>query len=116
MPKAGSSADQHTAARLDISGQSFYGKNAHNRKVDIRVNAQTKTHAEADVFQQAKDAGLSGQRATLYVDRELCASCGDFGGVGSLLRGTNIKEVVVVTPRGKYLVTADRPSVPRPID
>jgi hypothetical protein len=116
MPPVGSAADKHTAARLDAGGQSFYGRNAHNRPIDIRVNAQTKTHAEADVFQQAKNAGITADTATLFVDRDLCDSCGDYGGVGSLLRGTGIKQVVVVSPSGRFLITADRPSVPVPID
>src|SRR5439155_26863944 len=47
MHAAVSPEDAHTAARLDIDGQSFYGRNGHGMDIDIRANAQTKTHAEA---------------------------------------------------------------------
>jgi len=116
MPRAGSADDAHTAARLDVGGRSFYGHNAHGRNIDIKVNAQTKTHAEADVFQQAKDAGATGERATLHVDRDLCTACGVKGGVGSLMRGVGISRLTVNSPSGRFEITAQRPSVPRQIE
>ncbi|MBM7774763.1 RHS repeat-associated protein [Actinokineospora baliensis] len=115
MPKAGAADDVHTAARLDVGGQSFYGRNAHDLPVDMKVNAQTRTHAEGHAFQQAKNAGATGERATLYVDRDLCRSCGRYGGLGSLMRATGVSELVVHSPAGRFLVTASRPSVPRPL-
>jgi deoxycytidylate deaminase len=84
--------------------------------IDIPVNAGTRTHAEADAFQQAKDHGVKADTAYWYVDHELCAFCGDSGGLGSLLRGTGIRQVIVVDPTGRYLITAARPSTPQPID
>jgi hypothetical protein len=47
-----------TLARLDVGGRSFYGINAHGRPISLRTNAITRTHAEADAFQQAADALL----------------------------------------------------------
>ncbi|MGW4214794.1 deaminase [Lentzea sp. NPDC004789] len=85
MPTSGSANDTFTAAMLVVGGAVCCGRNAHGREVDIRVNAQTRTHAEADVFQQAKNARVSGAQAVLYVDREFCRSCGASGGVGSLI-------------------------------
>src|SRR5689334_21133321 len=35
MPVAGSPDDKHTASRLDIGGQQFYGKNAHGRTITM---------------------------------------------------------------------------------
>jgi RHS repeat-associated protein len=112
LPPAGSADDVYTAARLDVRGRSFYGRNADDIAVNIRVNAQTRTHAEASVFQQAKNAQVSGRTGTLYVDRPLCSSCGDYGGLGSLMRGAGVDRLYVVTPKGRFLVTASRPSRP----
>ena len=117
MPVAGSPEDAHTASRLDVPGSDpFYGRNAHDVPITMRVNAQTATHAEAASFQQALNAGARADRVTLYVDRPLCDACGANGGIGSMLRATGIKEVEVVAPNGRFLITADRPSVPIPIE
>ncbi|WP_206059488.1 RHS repeat-associated core domain-containing protein [Nonomuraea zeae] len=116
MPAAGSADDVFTAARLKIDGQVFFGRNAHGRNIDIRVNAQTKTHAEADVFQQAKNAGAKGKVAVLHVDRDFCRSCGATGGVGSLMRGLGVEELLVHTPSGIFTINATRrPSIPIPL-
>ena len=114
MPQAGSAADDATAARLRVGKRVFYGKNAHGRPTDIFVNGQTKTHAEGDVFQQAKNAGASSREGTLWVDRDFCASCGDNGGVGSLMRGIGMDRLLVHVPSGDYIIDATkRPSKPR---
>lgn len=116
MPARGSADDTFTAARLQVDGQVFFGRNAHGRPVDIRVNAQTKTHAEADVFQQAKNAGASGKVAVLHVDRDFCRSCGATGGVGSLMRGLGVEELLVHAPSGIFTINAvRRPSTPKPL-
>ncbi len=115
LPVAGSADDAATAARLDVGGRTFYGQNAHGRDITIRVNAQTATHAEADVFQQALEAGVSSKTATLYVDRALCVACGAKGGVGSLMRGLGVDDLLVVSPEGNFLITSVRPSVPIPL-
>jgi hypothetical protein len=105
-------SSEPTVARLDIGGQRFYGRSGHGREIDIDVNAQTETHAEADVFQQAKNAGVSAGTAQLYVDHPLCESCGVRGGLGTLMRATGVKYLVAYTPDGIYRITAARPSVP----
>jgi hypothetical protein len=115
MPAAGSPEDLHTASRLDVGGLQFYGRNAHDLQITMKVNAQTATHAEAHSFQQARNAGATADRATMYVDRSLCDACGKNGGIGSLLRGTGIKEVEIVAPNGRFLIRATRPSTPIPI-
>ncbi len=69
----GLQAGEGALARLDIGGRSFYGINAHGQQVNLRVNAITHTHAEADAFQQAANASMRGGSATLYV--RSCAVC-----------------------------------------
>ena len=93
-------AGEGTLARLDAGGKSFYGINAHGQPVSLRVNAITRTHAEADAFQQAANDGVAGGRATLYVDRALCSACGSNGGVLGLARQLGLTEVKVITPQG----------------
>jgi len=87
-----------TLARLEINGQVFFGINAHGQKITMNVNAITRTHAEADAFQQALNAGVRGGRGTLYVDRALCDACGKNGGVRSMVRELGLSELTVVTP------------------
>ena len=93
-----------TLARLDVGGRSFYGINAHGQPVGLRVNAITRTHAEADAFQQAANAGVSGGRGTLYVDRALCAVCGPNGGVRGMARQLGLEELQVITPQGTQVI------------
>ncbi|EGX6618227.1 hypothetical protein JE592_004432 [Salmonella enterica] len=93
-----------TLARLDINGESFYGINAHGQPVTLKVNAITRTHAEADVFQQASNSGIKGGKATLYVDRDLCPACGRNGGVRGMARQLGLEEVTVITPSGTQII------------
>jgi RHS repeat-associated protein len=114
MPVAGSAADEDTAARLAIGDRVFFGRNApaqQGRPVTLKpLNAITRTHAEGDVFQQAADAGLLNQaKAVLHVDRDLCDSCGLYGGLGSLIRAIGLKELIVYTPSGRFIATGARP-------
>jgi RHS repeat-associated protein len=94
-----------TLSRLDVGGESFYGINAHGQPVTMKVNAITKTHAEADSFQQAINAGATGKSGTLYVDRDLCAACGVNGGVKGMAPQAGIEELEVVTPSGSQVIT-----------
>lgn len=89
-------------ARLDIAGRSFYGINAHGQEVTLRVNPISRTHAEADVFQQAANAGISAPRARLTVDRPtgLCEACGTNGAVNGMARQLGIETLEVATPKG----------------
>jgi len=93
-----------TLARLDVGGRNFYGINAHGQPVNLRVNAITRTHAEADAFQQAANAGVSGGRGTLYVDRALCPACGQNGGVRGMMRQLGLEELEVITPQGTQVI------------
>ena len=106
--------NSHTAARLDVDGQSIYGRNGTQIPVDIKVNAQSRTHAETHAFQQMKNKGYQSDTAVLYVDNKFCRPC-ERGGVGTLMRATGVKEVLAFTPQGTFLITAKQPSSAKPI-
>jgi RHS repeat-associated protein len=103
LPAAGTEG-AGTLSRLDVGGQSFYGINAHGQKVDLTVNPISRTHAETDAFQQARNAGTSGGSATLYVDRDLCRSCGQNGAVESMAKQLSIDNLTIVTPSGTVVI------------
>lgn len=64
-------------------------------------------------FSKRKMRVLPARReGTMWVDRDLCTSCGKKGGVGSLMRAIGMDELVVHSPSGVYRITAARPSVP----
>ena len=94
---------EDTLARLDLGREQFYGVNAHGQRISLRTNAITRTHAEADAFQQAANAGISGGRGRLFVDRELCRVCGPNGGVVSLARQLRLDELEITTPSGSRI-------------
>lgn len=100
----GLSAGEGTLARLEVNGQTFYGINAHGQPITMGVNAITRTHAEADAFQQALNAGAKGGNATLHVDRGLCMACGQNGGVRSMARQLGLDQVTIVTPQGTQII------------
>jgi hypothetical protein len=100
----GLKAGEGTLARLEVDGKAFYGINAHGQPITMGVNAISRTHAEADAFQQALNAGVKGGNATLYVDRALCAACGQNGGVRSMARQLGLSQVTVITPQGTLVV------------
>lgn len=114
LPPAGSETDKSTIAKLEIAGQSFFGVNSssnpYRRAITFNVNSITKTHAEADAFQQAADAGIRGGKARLICDRELCAACGLRGGVNSMAWQLNIEELEIVTPSGSKTITVQPPN------
>jgi RHS repeat-associated protein len=95
---------QGALARLDVGDRTFYGINAHGQPVSLRTNPVTRTHAEADAFQQAANAGVSGGRGTLFVDRDLCGYCGRSGGVAGLARQLGLDELEIVTPAASRVV------------
>jgi hypothetical protein len=74
------------------------------KDIDLVVNPISRTHAEADVFQQAANAGVTGETATLYVDypNGLCLACAGNGGVDTLARQLGLREVQVVGPNFSY--------------
>ncbi|MEG4985002.1 deaminase [Microcoleus sp. BR0-C5] len=114
LPPAGSEIDKSTIAKLEIAGQSFFGinsgSNPNRRQITFNVNPITKTHAEADAFQQAADAGIRGGKARLICDRELCAACGLRGGVNSMAWQLNIEELEIITPSGSKTITVKSPN------
>jgi hypothetical protein len=102
LPPAGSAADTSTVCRLDIGTQSFYSVNAHGEPINLVVNAQSATHAEGGAFQQAAGSASVGREtsAVLFVDRELCRACGDFGAVSSMAEQLGLLHLDVYTPSG----------------
>lgn len=117
MPPAGSETDKSTIAKLEIGGQNFFGinsgSNPNPRQINFNVNPITKTHAEADAFQQAADVGIRGGKARLIVDRDLCAACGIRGGVNSIAWQLGIEELEIITPSGSKTIAVKPPNIRR---
>jgi RHS repeat-associated protein len=101
-----SSPGSATLSRLDVGGQSFYGISAHGQGITMNVNAISATHAEADAFQQAINAGVQANTGTLFIDnvKGLCAACGTNGGVKSMMNGLGLDSLTVVTPKGTQVI------------
>ncbi|MEQ8969149.1 MAG: deaminase [Coleofasciculus sp. C1-SOL-03] len=114
LPPAGSAEDYSTIAKLEIRGENFFGINSGDnpnpRPITFRVNPITKTHAEADAFQQAADAGIRGGKARLIVVRDLCAACGLRGGVNSMAWQLGIEELEIITPSGNKKIIVKPPN------
>jgi MafB19-like deaminase len=108
LPPAGSAEDNATVAQLEIAGSVFFGinsgNNPHRRSITLRVNPISRTHAEADAFQQAYDVGLGGGRARLIVDRDLCRACGQNGGVKGMAKQLGLEEIEVISPSGRQII------------
>lgn len=108
LPAAGSEGDRATIAKLEIGGSSFFGVNSASnpkrRPITLTVNPISRTHAEADAFQQAFDAGLKGGRARLIVDRDLCRACGQNGGVKGMARQLDLEELEIISPSGREVI------------
>ena len=109
LPSAGSESDRATVAKLEIGDDSFFGVNSSNnptpRKITLTVNPISRTHAEADAFQQAFDLGYKGGRARLIVDRDLCRACGQNGGVKGMARQLDLEEIEIVSPSGRQIIS-----------
>lgn len=114
LSPAGSETDKSTIAKLEIGEQSFFGinsgSNPNPRHITFKVNPITKTHAEADAFQQAADAGIKGRKARLIVDRDLCDACGLRGGVNSMAWQLGIEELEIFTPTESKTITVKPPN------
>jgi pyruvate/2-oxoglutarate dehydrogenase complex dihydrolipoamide acyltransferase (E2) component len=106
LAPAGSATDDATVAKIKIGDDEFYGVNskyqAPKTKVEGKVNAQTKTHAEGQAVQKAIDAGKKGtaKEAEMWVDRDACDSCGKYNGIGSLARELGVEKITVHSPSG----------------
>jgi YD repeat-containing protein len=105
LPAAGDATDDATLARLDIDGETIYGKNAPGAKHPLLpgVMAPSLVHGEGDALSQAIAKRIKGGEATLYVDRVPCPYCkSSFGGFAKAL---DLDELTVVGPDnylGKY--------------
>ncbi len=112
LPLAGSESDSATIAKLEIDGVAFFGINSSSnpsrRQITLTVNPISRTHAEADAFQQAFDLGFTGGRARLTVDRDLCRACGQNGGVKGMARQLNLDEIEIISPSGRQIITLKR--------
>ena len=108
LPSAGSEDDRATIAKLEMNGESFFGINSANnlvrRTITLRVNPISRTHAEADAFQQAFDSGLRGGSARLIVDRDLCRACGQNGGVKGTAKQLDLEQLEVISPSGREVM------------
>ncbi|WP_425214283.1 deaminase [Tumidithrix helvetica] len=109
LPPAGSDGDYATIAKLEIDGTVFFGVNSSSspsrRLITLTVNPISRTHAEADAFQQAFDAGFRGGQARLTVDRDLCRACGQNGGVKGMARQLKLDTIEIVSPSGRQIIT-----------
>jgi MafB19-like deaminase len=117
LPSAGSETDKSTIAKIEIDGQSFFGINSSSnpnpRQITFKVNPISKTHAEADAFQQVKNSGITGKKARLVVDRDLCDACGLRGGVNSMAYQLGIEELEIITPSGTKIIEVTPPKTRR---
>ena len=108
LPSAGSEDDRATIAKLEMNGESFFGINSANnlvrRTITLRVNPISRTHADADAFQQAFDSGLRGGSARLIVDRDLCRACGQNGGVKGMAKQLDLEQLEVISPSGREVM------------
>jgi len=102
MPVAGSADDKHTAGKLIIDDNEYYGRNGHGQQAAVKdafnANAQTATHAEGQVFYNAYTDGAQGTSATLITDRAACGACGYSGGIRSMAKQMGITDLTVVSP------------------
>ena len=107
LPAAGSTGDDSTAALLEVGDETFKGLNGAFQHTLERVNPITLTHAEANVVQQAVDAGLKGTAsvARMFVDRAICVPCGPKSGLRSLARNLGVDELIVYSPQGRQVFT-----------
>jgi hypothetical protein len=117
LPPAGSETDRDTVAKLEIGGLVFFGVNSSSnptrRQITMRVNPISRTHAEADAFQQAYDLGIRGGKARLIVvrvalalpNRDLCRACGQNGGVKGMARQFDLEEIEIISPSGYQLIS-----------
>jgi hypothetical protein len=92
------------SAQLDSTFESF-ASNLNKTRNQLTVNPISRTHAEADAFQQAFDLGHKGGRARLIVDRDLCRACGQNGGVKGMARQLDLEEIEIISPSGRQIIS-----------
>ena len=103
-----------------MRGHPLYGRSAHGLAITIAPNAQSATHAEAEV-PIGPEPGQNGEHVTMYVDRRLCRASGNDRVIANMLCATAprpMKAVApdgrfrIIAPDGRFRITADQPSVP----
>lgn len=115
-PTTAQEGDPHTMTKLVIGDKAYFGTNRKNQNPKkpitlVRVNSNTKLHAEADVTQQAVNEGMAGtaSEAHMWIDRPPCESCGvppyppdGKAGLRSLARNLKVEKLWVhyLTPNG----------------
>ncbi len=108
LPIASSDNDRTTVAKLEIGNSAFFGinsgSNPYPRRITLRVNPISLTHAEADALQQTFDAGHRGGKARLIVDRDLCRACGKNGGVKGMAQRLDLDELEVISPSSREVI------------
>jgi MafB19-like deaminase len=111
LPSAGSEEDNATIAKLEMGDRSFFGinsgSNPNRREITLKVNPISRTHAEADAFQQAFEVGLRGGKARLTADRSLCRACGQNGGVKGMAKQLGLSELEIISPDGRQTLIFD---------
>lgn len=108
LPSANSESDRATVAKLEMGEGEFFGinsgSNPYHRRITLTVNPISRTHAEADAFQQAYDAGLRGGTGRLIVDRDLCRACGQNGGVKGMAKQLDLEQLEVISPSSHEVI------------
>jgi MafB19-like deaminase len=111
LPSAGSEDNNSTIAKLEMGDRRFFGinsgSNPDRREITLKVNPISRTHAEADAFQQAFEVGLRGGKARLIVDRSLCRACGQNGGVKGMAKQLGLSELEIISPDGHQTLIFD---------
>ena len=104
LPSFKQSGSPWVLAKLAIGGKTFWGLNT-ARNVTIGVNAISRDHAEAGVFNEAFEAGIRGAKyARLVVDRNLCKACDEYQGVVSMAKQIGVQTLEIVTPYNQQII------------
>jgi YD repeat-containing protein len=101
---------ENVVAKLRVGDSEFFGINAHGQPLSVTVNPISATHAEIDTLNQAKIAGATAERATLYVDRAPCGACDDANAIGSVAAQVGIRVLEVIYPGGRYTIVTGKKS------
>ena len=108
LPSAGSENDRATVAKLEMGEGEFFGinsgSNPYRRRITLTVNPISRTHAEADAFQQAYDVGLRRGTGRLIVDRDLCRACGQNGGVKGMAKQLDLEQLEITSPSSHEVI------------
>ena len=109
LPPPSGRGDVATLSKLEIGNTNFFGISAHGTDVKVIVNPISESHAEIDALNQAFEAGIIADEATLYVDNAMCAACGKNGAVRRVAEQLGLKKLTVRTPSGttEYIIESN---------